>query len=209
MRNPLGHLLLKSLRSSFVCWLVILTAIACAQDRKDDDDEDDAKQTESQNKDAAKRARKAERKSRKDKKDSKSASNAINLPPAPDTPPEFEFFEGAIFSRKANLGIKGVLCFASERRPLAMLWKEAAQEGGATAGGLAIKLTPRELPLIFGRSVDAAQVSVLDEEGRMLSRGTSAHVAFNLGREPIYLLVEASASRSPASAGSNVDLKGN
>jgi hypothetical protein len=197
----------ERVRLAFIMLLTILSIVACAQDR-DDEDEDEATQTEAQDKEAAKRSRKAERKSRKDKKDSKASSKAIDLPPAPDTPPEFEFFDGAIFSRKANLGIKGVLCFASERRPLAMLWKEAGQadargEGGATSGGAPMKLTPRELQLIFGRPVDAAQVSVLDEKGHMLSRGASAQVAFNLGRKPVYLLVEASASRPPASAISN------
>jgi hypothetical protein len=74
---------------------------------------------------------------------------------------------------------------------------------GGTTSGLPLKLTPSELRLIFGRPVDAAQVSVLDEKGRILSRGTSAHVAVNLGRTPVYLLVEASTSRPPASATSS------
>ena len=184
------------LRLLFALVLAILSVAACAQDR--DEEDDDATQTENQDKEGAKRARKAERKSRKNKKEDKPA-NAIKLPPPPETPSEFEFFDGAIFSRKVNLGIKNVLCFASERRPLAMLWKEAGQEGSAGANSLPIKLSPRELQLIFGRSIDAAQISVLNESGQMLSRGTSAQVTFNLGRRPLYLLVEAAPSRSKAS----------
>ncbi len=168
----------------------ILSTIACAQEHDDDDDEAETAKTEKKDPDAAKRERKAERKSRKEKK---GGGKVQLLPPA--TPAELEFFDGAIFSRKANLGVKGVLCFASERRPIAMLWKE----GEVASGGLSMRLTPRELQLIFGRSVEAAQVSVLNENGQMLSRGTAAQVAFNLGRKPIYLLVEAKPSRPKTS----------
>jgi hypothetical protein len=91
--------------------------------------------------------------------------------------------------------MKSVLCFASERRPLAMLW----QEGGATSVNSALKLSARELQLIFGRTVDAAQVSVLDARGQMLARGMKTQVVFNLSRKPVYLLVEANPSRPKAS----------
>lgn len=169
-------------------WLFVLTCtIACAQDREENDD---AAQTAGQDKDAAKRAKKAERKARKDKKDGKTATT--QLPPAPDTPPEFEFFDGVILSRKVNLGLKDVLCFASERRPLAMLWREAGQEGNEN---LPIKLSPRELQLIFGRPVEAAQISVLNADGQMLSRGAATQVEFSLERRPVYLLVEVMPSR--------------
>jgi hypothetical protein len=167
--------------------LAISCAVVCAQEPEEDDDE--AAQAEIKDKEAAKQARKGERKSRKEKK-----SGKIQLPPAPAAPAEFEFFDGAIFSRKVNLGMKGVLCFASERRPLAMLW----QEGSATAAQSAVKLSARELQIIFGRSVDAAQVSVLNAGGQMLSRGTAAQVVLNLGRKPVYLLVEAKPSREKA-----------
>jgi hypothetical protein len=179
---------------SWLCiWLLLVACtIACAQEREEDNA---AARTES--KDAAKRAKKAERKTRQEKKDDKSA--ATKLPPPPDTPPELEFFDGAIFSRKVNLGFKNVLCFASERRPLAMLWKEAGQEGG---GILPIKLLPRELQLIFGRQVDPTQISVLSANGQMLSRGTAMQVTFDLERRPIYLLVEITPSR-PRAAGKN------
>jgi hypothetical protein len=175
-----------------VALLALMCTLACAQDR-DDDDEDDAAPTENQDKEAAKRARKGERKSRKEKKDGKSSS--IKLPAPPDTPAELEFFDGAIFSRKVNLGIKNVLCFASERRPLAMLWREAGKEGGAANESVSIKLSARELQLIFGRQIDAAQVSVLNENGQMLSRATAA---LNLGRQSNYLLVEIAPSRPKA-----------
>jgi hypothetical protein len=173
-----------------VLLFAILSTMACAQDRQ----EEDATQIENQDKEAAKRARKAERKSRKDKKDSKSSS--IKLPPPPNTPTEFDFFDGTIFSRKVNLGIKNVLCFASERRPLAVLWREMGQEGSAAANGsLPIQLSARELQIIFGRTIDAAQISVLNENGEMLARGVASQVDFNLGRRPIYLLVEITPSR--------------
>jgi len=180
----------------FCVWLLItMGTMACAQDREENDDE--ATQAENKDKDAAKRAKKAERKTRKEKKVEK--SSAAKLPPPPDTPPELEFFDGAIFSRKANLGFKNVLCFTSERRPLAVLWKEAGQEGSATSGSLPLKLSPRELQLIFGRPVEAAQISVLNENGQMLSRGTTTQVAFVLERRPIYLLLEITPSRPRAS----------
>jgi hypothetical protein len=177
----------------FVLLFAILSTAACAQEREEDDD--GAAQTEIKDKDAAKRERKAERKTRKAKKDGKSASKAVKLLPPSAAPSEFEFFEGAIFSRKVNLGMKGVLCFASERRPLAMLWKEAGQGEGAPANSLPIKLSSRELQLIFGRTVDVTHVSVLNENGQMMSRGAAAQVTLNLGRKPIYLLVEISPSR--------------
>jgi hypothetical protein len=189
----------------FIIVFAISSPVACAQDR-DDDDEDEMKQTEIKDKDvsassrraAAKRAKKAERKTRKEKKDGKSA--AAKLPPAPDTPPELEFFDGAIFSRKVNLGLKNVLCFASERRPLAMLWKEAGQADARREGSMAfpVKLTGRELQLIFGRPVDAAQISVLNENGQMLSRGAAVQVTFDLARQPVYLLLEMAPSRPRA-----------
>ncbi|MDZ7363075.1 MAG: hypothetical protein ONB46_20485 [candidate division KSB1 bacterium] len=163
----------------------MMCAIACAQDR---DDEDDTAKTE--NKEAEKRVKKAERKSRKEKK----SGGTTQLPPPPETPAEFEFFDGAIFSRKVNLGVKDVLCFVSERRPLAVLW----QEGGATAAGLPINLSTHELKLIFGRPINAAHISVLNEHGQMLSRGAPEKVSFNLGRRPIYLLLEISPSRPKA-----------
>ena len=173
-------------------WLLVTACtFACAQER--DENGDEATQAESKDKDAAKRAKKAERKTRKDKKEEKSAT--AKLPPAPDTPPECEFFDGVIFSRKVNLGFKNVLCFASERRPLAMLWREAGQEGG---GNMPVKLSPRELQLIFGRPVDTAQISVLNENGQMLSRGAAMQVTFDLERRPIYLLVEIMPSRPRA-----------
>lgn len=176
-------------------WLFIVTyTIACAQEREENDD---AAQTASQDKDAAKRTKKAERKARKDKKDGKTV--ATQLPPAPDTPPEFEFFDGVIFSRKVNLNLKNVLCFASERRPLAMLWREAGQEGSEN---LPVKLLPRELQLIFGRPVEAAQISVLNANGQMLSRGAAMQVEFSLERRPVYLLVEVTPSR-PKAVGKN------
>lgn len=185
--------------------MMMMCTIACAQDRDDDDEEDDAIKTEAKDKDAEKRVKKAERKTRKEKKEGKSSSGAVKLPPPPDTPPEFEFFDGAIFSRKVNLGIKNVLCFASERRPLAMLWKEAGpadagRVGGAPTGSLPVKFTARELQLIFGRPVEAALVSVLNENGEMLARGVAAQVAFNLGRQPVYLLVEVTPSRPKTSS---------
>lgn len=175
-------------RLALVLLFAIMSAVACAQEPEEDDDE--AAQTEIRDKEAAKRARKGERKSRKEKK-----SGKTQLPPPPATPAEFEFFDGAIFSRKVNLGVKGVLCFVSERRPLAMLW----QEGSATAANSTVKLSARELQLIFGRAVDAAQVSVLNAGGQMLSRGKATQVALNLGRQPVYLLVEAKPSRPKAS----------
>jgi len=176
-------------------WLFVMTCtMACAQDREENDD---AAQTEIKDKDAAKRAKKAERKTRKEKKDSK--SSATNLPPPPDTPPELEFLDGAIFSRKVNLGLKNVLCFASERRPLAMLWKEAGPEGSLATGNLSIKLSARELQLIFGRPVEATQISVLNEKGQMLLRGAAMQVTFNLERRPAYLLLEIAPSRPRAS----------
>ncbi|MGH7451662.1 MAG: hypothetical protein ACRENG_09980 [bacterium] len=177
------------LRLALVLLFAIMSAVACAQEREEGD-EDETAQTEKKDAEAAKRARKGERKSRKEKK-----SGKAELPPAPATPVEFEFFDGAIFSRKVNLGLKNVLCFASERRPLAMLW----QEGSATTVNSTVKLSARELQLVFGRAVDAAQVSVLNAGGQMLSRGTAAQVAFNLGRKPVYLLVEAKPSRLKAS----------
>lgn len=170
--------------------LLATCTMACAQDREENDD---AAQTAGQDKDAAKRAKKAERKARKDKKDGKTATT--QLPPAPDTPPEFEFFDGVIFSRKVNLGLKNVLCFASERRPLAMLWREGGREGGSN---LLVKLSPRELQLIFGRPVEAAQISVLNANGQMLSRGAAMQVEFSLERRPVYLLVEVKPSRPEA-----------
>lgn len=174
-------------------WLFVITCtFACAQDREENDDV--ATPAESKDKDAAKRARKTERKTRKDKKDEKSV--VTKLPPPPDTPPEFEFFDGVIFSRKVNLGLKNVLCFASERRPLVMLWQEAGQEGGEN---LPVKLSPRELQLIFGRPVEAAQISVLNANGQMLSRGAALQVSLKLERRPVYLLVEIAPSRLPAS----------
>lgn len=178
----------KCLRLALLLLLAIFCTVACAQEPEEDDDE--TAQAEAKDKEAAKRARKGERKSRKEKK-----SGKMQLPPPPATPAEFEFFDGAIFSKKVNLGMKGVLCFASERRPLAMLW----QEGGATSANSALKLSARELQTIFGRSVDAGQVSVLNAGGQMLSRGAAAQVAFNLGRKPVYLLVEAKPSRQKAS----------
>ena len=181
--------------SNWVRWLcvwllVAMGAMACAQDREENDD---AAQTEIKDKDAAKRAKKAERKTRKEKKDSKSATT--KLPPAPDAPLELEFFDGAIFSRKVNLGIKNVLCFASERRPLAMLWKEAGEKESTA---LPVKLSGRELQLIFGRPVDAAQISVLNASGQMLSRDAATQVTLDLTRRPIYLLVEIMPSRPRA-----------
>ncbi len=189
-----GQLFFRN-RLSLVLIMVfaISSTVACAQDR-DDDDEDLTKQTDIKDKEAAKRAKKAERKTRKEKKEGKSA--ASKLPPAPDTPPELEFFDGAIFSRKVNLGLKNVLCFASERRPLAMLWKEAGQEGSMA---FPVKLTGRELQLIFGRPVEAAQISVLNENGQMLSRGAAMQIAFDLARRPVYLLLEIAPSRPRAS----------
>jgi hypothetical protein len=178
----------KLLQLAFLLLLAIFYTVACAQEPEEDDDE--AAQAEISDKEAAKRARKGERKSRKEKK-----SGKTQLPPPPATPAEFEFFDGAIFARKVNLGMKGVLCFASERRPLAMLW----QEGGATTANSTVKLSARELQAIFGRAVDAAQVSVLNAGGQMLSRGTVAQVALNLGRKPVYLLIEAKPSRPKAS----------
>jgi len=179
-------------------WLLVATCtIACAQEREEDNA---AARTESKDKDAARRAKKAERKTRKDKKEEKSAT--AKLPPAPDTPPEFEFFDGVIFSRKVNLGFKNVLCFASERRPLAVLWKEAGQEGSMATGNLSVKLSARELQLIFGRPVEAAQISVLNENGQMLSRGAAMQVAFDLARRPVYLLLEITPSR-PRASGKN------
>jgi hypothetical protein len=178
----------KWMRWLCVGMLATMCAVACAQEPEEDDDE--AAQAETKDKEAAKQARKGERKSRKDKK-----SGKVQLPPPPATPAEFEFFDGAIFSRKVNLGMKGVLCFASERRPLAMLW----QEGGTTSANSALKLSARELQLIFGRAVDAGQVGVLDTRGQMLSRGTKTQVTFNLSRKPVYLLVEANPSRPQAS----------
>jgi hypothetical protein len=169
--------------------LVMMCAAACAQDR---DDEEGTAKTE--NKDAEKRAKKAERKSRKEKKN----GGKIQLPPPPDTPAELEFFDGAIFSRKVNLGVKGVLCFGSERRPLAVLW----QEGGAAAASLPITLSAQELKLIFGRPINAVHISVLNEHGEMLSRGAPETVSFHLGRRPIYLLMEISPSRPKAAMNS-------
>jgi hypothetical protein len=208
MRNFLDPLA-RNLMVWLGMWLFVMTCtMACAQDREESDD---AAQTEIKDKDvsassrraAAKQAKKAERKTRKEKKDGK--SSAASLPPPPDTPPEFEFFDGAIFSRKVNLGLKNVLCFASERRPLAMLWKEAGQadarrEGGLANGNLPVKLSARELQLIFGRPVEAAQISVLNENGQMLSRGGAMQVAFDLARRPVYLLLEMAPSR-PRAAG--------
>jgi len=185
-------------RQALVILLGLLCAVACAQER---DDESGAAQIENNDKDAAKRAKKAERKSRKDKK----SGNRVQLPPAPDLPAEFEFFDGAIFSRKVNLGMKSILCFASERRPVAMIWKEG-QEGSTATGNLPVKFSARELQLIFGRSIDASRISVLNENGAMLSRGAAAQVAFNLGRKPIYLLVETMPSRPKAST---IPLKSN
>lgn len=190
----------KNLLMWFGLWLFVLTCtIACAQDREENDG---AAQTTSEDKDAAKRAKKAERKARKDKKDGKTA--ATQLPPAPDTPPEFEFFDGVIFSRKVNLGLKNVLCFASERRPLAMLWREAGRADARREGGsnLLVKFSPRELQLIFGRPVEAAQISVLNANGQMLSRGAATLVEFSLERHPVYLLVEVRPSR-PKAVGKN------
>jgi len=190
MRNFFDRFVMMFFRLMAVWLLLMMCAAACAQDR---DDEDDTAKTG--NKDAEKRAKKkVERKSRKEKK----SGGKIQLPPPPDTPAEFEFFDGAIFSRKINLGVKGVLCFGSERRPLAVLW----QEEGATAASLPINLSARELKLIFGRPIDAAQISVLNEHGRMLSRGAATHVSFNLGRQPAYLLLEISPSRPNASTNS-------
>ena len=185
---------------NFLVWLgtgllVATCTFACAQEREENGDE--TMQVESKDKDAAKRAKKAERKTRKDKKEEKSA--AAKLPPAPGTPSEFEFFDGAIFSRKVNLGLKNVICFASERRPLAMLWRETGQE---ESENLPVKLSPRELQLIFGRPVAAAQISVLNAGGQMLSRGAAIQVALNLERRPVYLLVEITPSR-PQAAGKN------
>lgn len=174
------------LRFVWVMLLAISCTVACAQEPEEEDD-DEAAQAEIKDKEAAKQARKGERKSRKDKK-----SGKVQLPPPPATPAEFEFFDGAIFSRKVNLGMKGVLCFASERRPLAMLW----QEGSVNS---MMKLSARELQLIFGRAIGAGQVSVLDGRGQMLTRGTKTQVAFNLSRKPVYLLVEANPSRPQAS----------
>jgi len=177
-------------------WLFVMACtIACAQDR--DEDNDKAAQTEIKDKDAAKRAKKAERKTRKEKKEEK--SSATKLTPPPDTPPVLEFFDGAIFSRKVNLGLKNVLCFASERRPLAMLWKEVGPEGSMATENLPVKLSARELQLIFGRPIDAAQISVLNENGQMLSRGAAMQVAFDLARRPVYLLLEIAPSRPRAS----------
>jgi len=188
MKNFLNLLIEKWLRGVTIGLLAVFCAVACAQDQEADEG-DDAAQIEIKDKDAAKRAKKAERKSRKEKK----SGSSVTLPPPPQTPAEFEFLEGVIFSRKANLGLNGVLCFASERRPLATLWKE-----GAAAAPL--KLTARELQIIFGRTVDGSQVSVLNENGQMLSRGSGGAVSLRLSRKPIYLLVEASASRSQAAA---------
>lgn len=177
---------------NLLVWLFVVTCtIACAQEREENDNKPAA--AASQDKDAGKRAKKAERKTRKDKKASKSAVS--QLPPAPDTPPEFEFFDGVIFSRKVNLGLKNVLCFASERRPLAMLWQEAGQAG---SGNFSVKLSLRELQLIFGRPIEAAQISVLNANGQMLSRGAAAQVEFSLERRPVYLLVEVVPSRPKA-----------
>jgi len=189
MKNFSNQFANKWFRWTCIWLLVMMCTAACAQDR---DDEDDTAKTE--NKDAEKRAKKVERKSRKEKK----SGGKIQLPPPPDTPAEFEFFDGAIFSRKVNLGMKGALCFGSERRPLAVLW----QEGGATAASLPITISARELKLIFGRPIDAAQISVLNEHGRMLSRGAAGQVSFNLGRQPVYLLLEISPSRPKAATNS-------
>jgi hypothetical protein len=189
MKNFSNQFANKWFRWTCVWLLVVMCVAACAQDR---DDEEGAAKTE--NKDAEKRAKKAERKSRKEKKN----GGKIQLPPPPDMPAEFEFFDGAIFSRKVNLGVKGVLCFGSERRPLAVLW----QEGGATAASLPISLSAHELKLIFGRPINAAHISVLNEHGRMLSRGAATDVLFNLGRQPVYLLLEISPSRPKAAMNS-------
>ncbi|MGH7601312.1 MAG: hypothetical protein ACREOI_33555, partial [bacterium] len=188
MENFAARVASKWLQLLFVLLLGILSAAACAQEPEEDDDE--AAKAEINDKEAAKQARKGERKSRKEKK-----SGKTQLPPPPVTPAEIEFFDGVIFSRKVNLGLKNVLCFASERRPLAMLW----QEGSATTANSTVKLSARELQLIFGRTVDAAQVSVLNAGGQMLSRGTATQVALNLSRKPVYLLVEAKPSRQKAS----------
>ncbi len=179
----------KLLQMAFLLLLAIFCTVACAQEREEGD-EDETAQAEKKDSEAAKQARKGERKSRKEKKGGKT-----QLPPPPATPAEFEFFDGATFSRKVNLSLKNVLCFASERRPLAMLW----QEGSAATANSTVKLSARELQVIFGRTVDAAQVSVLNAGGQMLSRGTATQVAFNLGRKPVYLLVEAKPSRLKAS----------
>jgi hypothetical protein len=176
----------KLLQLAFLLLLAIFCTIACAQEREEDAEDETTAQAEKKDAEAAKQARKGERKSRKEKK-----SGKTQLPPPPATPAEFEFFDGAIFSRRVNLGLKNVLCFASERRPLAMLWRE----GSGTAANSMMKLSARELQLIFGRTVDAGQVSVLNANGQMLSRGTATQVALNLGRKPIYLLVEAKPSR--------------
>ena len=208
MLNSMRNFVEKFAKNIFVwlgMWLLVATCtFACAQDRDKNDGE--ATQAESQDKDvsassrrdAAKRAKKAERKTRKDKKEKNFATT--KLPPAPDPPPEFEFFDGVIFSRKVNLGFKNVLCFASARRPLAMLWREAGQEGSTAGETFPIKLVPRELQRIFGRPVEAAQISVLNASGQMLSRGTATQVTFGLARRPVYLLVEITPSR-PQAAG--------
>lgn len=178
-------------------WLFVVSCtIACAQDR--DEDNDKAAQTEIKDKDAAKRAKKGERKTRKDKKEEK--SGVMKLPPPPETPPEFEFFDGAIFSRKVDLGLKNVLCFASERRPLAMLWCETGRADANREGctNFPVRLSPHDLQRIFSRPVTATQISVLNASGQMLSRGTPTAVEFNLGRQPVYLLVEITPSRPRA-----------
>lgn len=208
MRNFLSELANKQLRWLWIWLLVIICTAACAQDRDNDDEDDDTVKTETNDKDAEKRAKKAERKTRKEKKAGKSSSGAVKLPPPPETPLEFEFFDGAIFSRKVNLGLKNVLCFASERRPLAMLWNEVGQADagraeGAATGSLPVKLTARELQLIFGRQVETTQISVLNENGEMTARGVVAQVAFNLGRQPVYLLVEVTPSRPKTPATSD------
>lgn len=177
-----------------VMLLATLCTIACAQEREEDEEGETA-QIEKKDADAAKRVRKGERKSRQEKK-----SGKTQLPPPPATSAEFEFFDGAIFSRKINLGLKNVLCFASERRPLAMLWRETEQTNAGREGGanLAVKLSPRELQLIFGRPVEAAQISVLNENGQMLARGTAMQVTFALERRSVYLFVEITPSRPRA-----------
>lgn len=173
------------LRRLCVGLLLAICTFACAQEREEDQD-------------AAKRAPKAERKTRKEKKAEK--SGVMKLPPAPETPEEFEFFDGAIFSRKVDLGLKNVLCFASERRPLAMLWCEMGRADASREGGtnFPARLSPQDLQRIFSRPVAAAQISVLNASGQMLSRGTPTAVEFNLGRQPVYLLVEITPSRPRA-----------
>ncbi|MDZ7289581.1 MAG: hypothetical protein ONB44_09000 [candidate division KSB1 bacterium] len=169
-----------------------VSTFACAQEDEEEPDEETL-QTEKKDPDAAKRARKGERKSRKDKK-----SGKIQLSPPPRMLAEFEFFDGVIFTRKVDLGINGVLCFASARRPLALLWRE----GNLPPATVSLELAARELQLVFGRPVETAQVSVLNESGQMVSRGTASGVAVPLGRKPVYLLVETTPSRPGAAAGS-------